>query len=94
MTERVVFLESEVAFWRARAETLEVLLREAGKFSEETPPEPPLGTEYWINGHRAWSRREDGWHCWDTHDCRNCPCEWLEAWDMGLRGGRHERRLP
>jgi hypothetical protein len=93
VTGSVPYLESEVAYWRERAEALERKIQELPKIASLLPPEPPIGTVY-IDEHGAkgWERREDGWHC--ARGCRNCPCDWLEAWDMGIRRGGGTRRLP
>lgn len=93
--ESVAFLESEIAFWRDRAETAEKRLKDAADFYPGAPPEPPLGTTYvGADGEVAWTRREDGWHCGRKTSCFSCPCEWFEAWDFGVGRGGHERRLP
>lgn len=91
----VAFLESEVAFWRARAETAEQRLKDAANFYPEAPPEPPVGTVFVrVGGDVAWARREDGWHCGRQGPCPSCPCEWVEACDFGIGDRRFERRLP
>lgn len=91
----VAFLESEVAFWRNRAETAEQRLKDAANFYPEAPPEPPIGTVFVrVGGDVAWARREDGWHCGRQGPCPSCPCEWVEACDFGIGDRRFERRLP
>jgi hypothetical protein len=89
------FHDREVAYWRARAEAAEDRIRVAAGFYPDTPPEPPIGTEYlWTDSGRVgWRRTADGWYC--AHlDCRNCPAEWAEAWDLHLSRGGYTRRLP
>lgn len=94
-SESTAFLESEVAFWRTRAETAEQRLKDAANFYLGASPEPPIGTVFVrIGGDVAWARREDGWHCGRQGPCPSCPCEWVEACDFGIGDHRFERRLP
>jgi hypothetical protein len=92
----VEHLESEVAFWRGKAESLREKIKQIAKLDPLMPPEPPVGTVYFSqHGVKIWDRRHDGWHCWrDGEECRNCPCEWDEAWDFGIESDGNTRRLP
>lgn len=88
------YRDDEVAHWRSRAEAAEQRLREAASFYPVNPPEPPVGTTYTNpDGTVAWVRREDGWHCGRTEPCRNCPCDWDEAWEFGIRDPKLTRTL-
>lgn len=81
-----LYLEALLEYWRARAVRLDAALRSIGntggsaRFADTTPPEPPIGTELRGNGAALWTLRADGWHC-ASDGCRNCPCDWDEAWD-------------
>lgn len=90
------FHDTEVAYWRDRAEALEKRVRQLTELDTALPPEPPVGTVYFNNhGVKTWDRRDDGWYCMRSAvECLNCPCEWIEAWDFGLRYGGGSRRLP
>jgi hypothetical protein len=89
------YRDAEVAYWRARAEAAEDRIRQAAGFYPDTPPEPPVGTEYlWADSGRVgWRRTDNGWYC-ARIDCFACPAEWGDVWDAHLSRGGYTRRLP
>lgn len=89
------FRDEELAYWQRRAHAAEDRIRQAAVSYPDAPPEPPVGTEYIhvASGSVAWRRTDDGWYC-NRLGCRNCPVEWVEAWDWTVSRGGYTRRLP
>lgn len=98
----LAYLMAELDHWKARAQHLERLVTQTIGVLEEGQsarvmgdadvPEPPVGTEYWWDGHRAWIRTTEGWRC-SREGCTNCPTDWAGVMDF-RDVTKWVRRLP
>lgn len=79
--ELLSFYQKDSKFWKTVALRLHAALASLQEeFNIAVPPEPPMGTRYVIDEETIWRRSVGGWYC-SRRDCRNCPCEWGEAYE-------------
>lgn len=101
------FLAAEVEFWREQHRQAVERLDEAHRAitggasssmcdieGSVSPPEPPVGTTFTLDGRVIWRRGVDGWHC-DGPTCTECPSSWRDARDWRPQDwNRTVRHLP
>jgi hypothetical protein len=94
----LAFYKAEATYWRGEAERLRGTLRRIeqslGGTNAWVPPEPPIGTQYFVDGGLAWTRTLAGWVC-PREACSNCPTDWQELWELiDNSAERVDRLLP
>lgn len=84
MDANTAYLLAEIQHWQAETRRLEQCLSDLESrvgqaiHARETPPQPPVGTEYHHGGKVIWTRHDYGWHC-SRPECSNCPARWDEV---------------
>lgn len=82
------FYKKEAEYWQDETERLldifdQIIYIAKSRRDGKVPPEPPIGTKFFLGTEAVWESTTAGWSCSDK-TCRHCPTDWQEVYTFGL----------